>query len=119
MSAYEVVIAGAGRLQELETLKFEYREGRRKREGFVLRYQGDLYAYRNECCHIPMTLDWVDNRFLSRDRRHIQCAGHGALYEPGSGLCVWGPPAGSKLAGFEIELRGDDLVVKIPRSPSP
>jgi len=84
------------------------------REGFVIRYGGKLYAYRNECRHIPMTMDWVENRFLSRDRCYIQCATHGALYQIDTGLCVAGPPAGERLRALAVEVEGDDIVVTVP-----
>lgn len=61
-----------------------------------------------------MTMDWVDNRFLSRDRCFIQCATHAALYEIDTGLCVDGPPAGQVLRALETSVAGDDLVVVIP-----
>ncbi len=44
-----------------------------------------------------MTMDWVENQFLSEDGAHILCATHGALYEPDSGECVAGPPLGKCL----------------------
>ncbi len=114
MAIAEIVVPDIARLKDLETVKFSYGKGRPKREGFIVRYRGRLYAYRNECRHIPMSMDWVENRFLSRDGRHLQCASHGALYELDSGLCVWGPPEGQSLHALEMELRGKDAVVKIP-----
>ena len=95
-------------------MKFVFEEGGARKEGFVLRLEGRLYAYRNECRHIPMTLDWVENRFFSRDGRFIQCATHGALYEPASGICVGGPPAGERLRSLPVEVEGEDVVVTLP-----
>jgi nitrite reductase/ring-hydroxylating ferredoxin subunit len=108
-----VVIADA-ELGEGETAKFAFDEGDDRREGFVIRHQGRVLAYRNECRHIPMTLDWVENRFLARDGCFIQCATHGALYEIASGLCIEGPPAGEHLRTLEVEVREDQIVVKLP-----
>jgi nitrite reductase/ring-hydroxylating ferredoxin subunit len=95
-------------------LKFVFEEGGVRKEGFVVRHEGRVYAYRNECRHIPMTLDWVENRFVSRDGRFIQCATHGALYEMGTGLCVGGPPMGERLRVLPVEEDGDDVVVTLP-----
>jgi len=108
-----IVVKDAG-IGERETVKFRYREKGIEKEGFVIRYRGRLFAYCNECRHIPMTMDWVDNRFLSRDRCHIQCATHGARYEIDTGLCVEGPPAGESLRRLPVEVRGEDVVVTLP-----
>jgi nitrite reductase/ring-hydroxylating ferredoxin subunit len=110
----EKVVAKASQLGELQTAKFRFRENGDDKEGFVIRAGGKVLAYRNECRHIPMTMDWVENRFLSRDRCYIQCATHGALYEIDSGLCVEGPPAGERLRRLAAEIRGDDVVVTVP-----
>ena len=104
----------ASELAEHKTAKFTFEENGAKKEGFVVRHAGCVYAYRNECRHIPMTLDWVENRFVSRDGRYVQCATHGALYEMDSGLCVAGPPTGERLRALPVEVDGDEIVVTLP-----
>lgn len=112
--AAELVVGKSGDLAEGSTLKFSFREDGDQREGFVVRWKGRLHAYRNECRHIPMSLDWVENRFLSRDGCFLQCATHGALYEVDTGLCIDGPPAGEHLRALAVvELMGD-IVVSVP-----
>ena len=110
----EIVVARAAEIGEGETVKFKFSEREQEKEGFVIRHQGRLFAYRNECRHIPMTMDWVENRFLSRDRCYIQCATHGALYEITTGHCVSGPPAGERLRVLPVEERADEIVVTLP-----
>jgi nitrite reductase/ring-hydroxylating ferredoxin subunit len=107
-------VAKTSDLAEGKTLKFRFRESGEEKEAFLVRRDGRFFAYRNECRHIPMTMDWVENRFLSRDRCYIQCATHGALYEIDTGLCVSGPPAGERLRRLDVEVRGDDVVVTLP-----
>lgn len=100
-------------LGELETAKFRIGRGAEAAEGFVIRKDGALHAYRNQCRHVPMTMDWVENRFLSRDRCWIQCATHGALYEIATGLCVSGPPSGLALLRLPVEVVGGRVVVHV------
>ena len=88
--ASEQVVGRSEDLAEGATLKFTFDENGEKREAFVIRWKGRVHAYRNECRHIPVTLDWVENRFLSRDGCYLQCATHGALFEVDSGLCIDG-----------------------------
>jgi len=109
-----IAIARTSALGEHETIKFAFDEDGVRKEGFVIRHGGDLYAYRNECRHIPMTMDWVENRFLSRDGCHVQCATHGARYEIATGLCVDGPPLGERLHPLPVEAVGGEIVVTLP-----
>ena len=110
----ERIVAKDAEIGDRQTVKFRFREQGIEKEGFVIRYAGQLFAYRNECRHIPMTMDWVENRFLSRDRCYIQCATHGARYQIDTGFCVEGPPAGERLRRLEVEVRDGDVVVKLP-----
>ena len=77
--------------------KFTLRCGGRSLEGFAFGFGGELHAYLNRCRHIPLPMDWLDNRFFTVDEKYVVCANHGALYEPTTGECVWGPCAGARL----------------------
>jgi nitrite reductase/ring-hydroxylating ferredoxin subunit len=102
-------IATLSDLKDGQTIKFEFhREGLRI-EAFVARFQGKILAYENLCRHLPLTLDYADNRFFSTDGKHFVCQTHGALYEPITGLCVRGPCAGASLKPLPIELRNDSI----------
>jgi nitrite reductase/ring-hydroxylating ferredoxin subunit len=109
-----IIVCRDDELAEDETVKFRIGSGRNASEGFVVRHRGELHAYRNECRHVPMTMDWVENRFLSRDRCWIQCATHGALYEIATGLCVAGPPSGKSLHRLAVAVDDGKIVVRIP-----
>ena len=112
----EVLVAKVADVADRHTVKFRFREDGLEKEGFVIRWSGRWFAYRNECRHIPMPMDWVENRFLTRDGCHIQCATHGARYEVETGLCVDGPPAGERLRRLDVEVRGTDVIVTLPES---
>lgn len=113
MSDEVIVVGDSDALGENETVKFRIGRGAGAREGFVIRHRGELHAYRNECRHVPMTMDWVENRFLSRDKCWIQCATHGALYEIATGACVAGPPAGHSLHSLSVEVVDGRILVRI------
>lgn len=73
------------------------------RQGFVVRYQGQLYAYRNSCPHTGAPLNWVPNQFLNHQGDLIQCALHGALFEISDGRCIHGPCVGASLDKIELD----------------
>lgn len=73
-------------------------------EGFVFGRQGELFAYVNRCRHVPLPLDWVDSQFFTEDERYLICANHGALYEPTTGECLWGPCFGEWLQRVPLKV---------------
>ena len=72
---------------------------------FVVRHRGRVYAYVNECRHQASELDWNPGEFFDVDRLYLICATHGAVYEPGTGLCVAGPCRGARLAPVRVHER--------------
>lgn len=62
----------------------------REERAFVLRFDGQVFAYLNRCAHVPTELDWQEGEFLDADRRFILCAVHGAVYSPTTGACLMG-----------------------------
>lgn len=109
-----VVVARVGELQPGETKKFFLQWDGREEECFVVNFGGTLYAYVNRCCHIPMTLDWVENQLMTEEKDYIQCATHGAQYRPDTGECVWGPPCGQFLTPVSLTIRGDEVIAASP-----
>jgi len=101
------VIARVGEVPPGHTKKFFLQCQGREEECFLVNHGGRLYAYVNRCCHVPMTMDWVENQFMTEDRQYIQCATHGACYLPESGECVSGPPLGKFLIPVRLQIEGD------------
>lgn len=105
-----VVVARVGEIEPGHTKKFILQVDGREEECFAVNHGGTLHAYVNRCCHVPMTMDWIDNRFLTEDKQFILCATHGACYLPDTGECVSGPPFGKFLTPVPLEIRGEDVV---------
>ena len=78
-------------------------------EGFVVQYDGQIFAYRNSCPHTGSPLDWVEHQFLDADGALIQCAVHDARFTIDSGECVFGPCPGESLSKLEIRLENDKI----------
>ena len=101
-----VTVAHVGELHPGETKKFVFQCNGLELEGFVLNWAGQHHAYVNRCRHVPMSLDW--------DGRFVQCATHGAYYEPETGACVAGPPCGRTLYRIPLRVEGDTIVAECP-----
>jgi nitrite reductase/ring-hydroxylating ferredoxin subunit len=83
-------------------------------EGFVVNVKGTLHAWVNRCRHVPMTMDWVDNRFLDEAREYIVCGTHGATYRPDTGECVGGPALGRALIRVPLRIDAGRVLVRTP-----
>ena len=114
-----VVVARVGELRPGETKKFVLLCRGRECEAFVVNHDGALHAYVNRCCHVPMTMDWIDNQFMTDDGAFVQCATHGALYRPDTGECVSGPPLGKFLERVPLTIRGDEVAANCPDAEVP
>jgi nitrite reductase/ring-hydroxylating ferredoxin subunit len=109
-----VRIAAAGEVSPGQTKKFVLIRDGREIEGFLLNYAGRHHAFVNRCRHVPMGLDWVENQFFTEDGRFVQCATHGAYYEPDTGECIAGPPCGRALHRIAVRVEGDAIVAEWP-----
>jgi len=73
-------------------------------EIFLVRAQGQVYGYVNSCPHIGTPLEFLPDRFLTRDRRQILCSTHGARFEIETGRCVAGPCRGRFLRALRLKV---------------
>lgn len=86
-------------------VRFEVLVGGRRTPAFVIRYDGQVYGYLNQCAHVPMELDWSEGQFFEASGLYLMCATHGATYEPDTGHCVGGPCRGGALQPVRVEER--------------
>jgi nitrite reductase/ring-hydroxylating ferredoxin subunit len=91
-------------------ITLEAPEGRR--ELFVVRRLGHVFAYENACPHIGTPLDFLPDRFLTRDGRHLLCSTHGALFEIATGFCIHGPCKGQSLRALPVAVRDGQVVLR-------
>ena len=82
-----------------------------RREIFVVRRLGHVFAYENACPHIGTPLDFLPDRFLTADGRHLLCSTHGALFEIATGLCIHGPCRGQSLRPVTVTVRDGQVVL--------
>lgn len=103
-------------LPEGRTSVFSYRDpaGGLMTEAFVIRTGGIVHAYKNQCRHQPLTLDYGDGDFLTDDGQYLLCRNHGALFERDTGRCVTGPCLNAHLHRLEVVEAEGQILVRIP-----
>jgi nitrite reductase/ring-hydroxylating ferredoxin subunit len=87
---------------------FRFREDTRLFAGFVLRQGETVRGFVDSCPHAGWPLSGLPDRYLTRDDRHILCAGHGALFSL-DGQCVAGPCVGDRLTEWLVEIRDGEV----------
>jgi len=105
-------VAHIQKLRDQQTIKFKFRRDGISRAGFAALVEGQVVAYENVCRHIPISIDYGDNRFFTSDGKHIICQTHGAMYEPLTGFCMRGPCEGASLFKIPFEVRDEELWIE-------
>lgn len=108
------LVGEVGELARGKSKKFTLRRGQRDLEALLVNYEGNYFAYINRCPHTGITLDWVNNQFFSSDNRYLMCATHGAVFEPPTGECVWGPCFGLSLQSVPIAIDAGRIYATLP-----
>ena len=71
----------------------------------------DVHVYVNACPHIGTPLDWLPDRFMTKDGKYLICATHGAVFAPVTGECLLGPCQGDKLDAVTCEIKDGVIYV--------
>jgi nitrite reductase/ring-hydroxylating ferredoxin subunit len=71
----------------------------------VVRRGSWAYGYENRCPHVGTPLDWIPDEFLDRDKRHLVCSTHGAIFRVEDGVCLAGPCQGDQLEPWPVVVR--------------
>jgi nitrite reductase/ring-hydroxylating ferredoxin subunit len=91
--------------------EFVLGEGERAWYGFVVKKDGDVFAYANTCPHTGAMLNWAPDRFLTRAGDRIMCGVHGAIFEIETGYCEMGPCKGQSLRDMTVAVEDDRVVI--------
>lgn len=78
----------------------------------LVRQNGRLHAYANECPHSNGRLNAQSEKFLSRDGSKLMCSYHYAKFRIEDGLCLEGPCEGDSLTAFPVMEMGRDVFIK-------
>ena len=83
-------------------------------EIFIVNDNQQMYAYKNQCPHTGVNLNWQPNQFFDIDNRFLQCSTHGALFRTNDGYCVRGPCAGASLVSIPLKIENGSIYFESP-----
>ena len=110
----DIVVLNNVEVNEKSTgLRFDLPELGKFATGFVVRYEGKLYAYVNKCAHVSVELDWNQGEFFDVSQQYLICATHGAHYQPASGYCVMGPCKGKRLQPLDVTEQDNNITIHL------
>jgi nitrite reductase/ring-hydroxylating ferredoxin subunit len=90
---------------------FVVEDGGGRRDIFVVRRLGHVFAYENACPHKGTPLDFLPDQFLTYDRRHLLCSTHGAMFEIATGFCIYGPCKGRSLKALAVTIQDGQVLL--------
>lgn len=99
-----ILICSLENLSDPGSYGFSLNSGGKQVDGFIVRRDGEFFAYRNSCPHTGSPLDWVEHQFLDIEGALIQCAVHDARFLIDTGECVFGPCPGESLESLSIKI---------------
>lgn len=80
-------------------------------ELIIVRTGDEVYGYVNECRHMGISMNLLDDFAVLTTNDHIQCEYHYATYRFSDGLCVAGPCQGKSLTAVPLAVRSGRVVV--------
>ena len=68
----------------------------------VLRFDGKLYAYLNQCVHMPRTLNCERDNVFDDRQALLRCSMHGIVYQPETGQSLSSLCQGERLTAIRL-----------------
>ena len=99
------VICRVKDIKEGMALELTYQNSDDLLDIFILRKEGEIYAYKNTCPHAGTPLNMMPEKFMERTETYLMCHTHGALFNYSTGECVGGPCKGSYLTPISIQIK--------------
>lgn len=79
---------------------------------FLVRKDGEVFAYVNSCPHVGAPLHMEEDDFLDLDDGVIRCTVHGARFEIETGACLLGPCRNKKLSPYAVTVRNGKVIAE-------
>ena len=101
-SKHPTPICAATEIADLGKFAFTVDYRGQRREAILVRFQGVVYAYLNQCVHMPRALDCEAGEIFDETGRYIQCSMHSICYDPVSGASLSQLCEGKKLTALKV-----------------
>jgi nitrite reductase/ring-hydroxylating ferredoxin subunit len=86
-------------------------------EVIVVREGERVYGYINECAHMAVPLNLLDDFAVETNKYRILCDHHYAAFRFSDGYCLEGPCQGESLTAVPLAVRAGRVVIVAPSAP--
>ncbi|MDT4289093.1 Rieske 2Fe-2S domain-containing protein [Methylomonas sp. MO1] len=100
---HQFTICPTQQLPELGKFSFELLYRGAPQHAVLIRFQGEVYGYLNQCVHMPRTLDCENSNIFDESGRYLQCSMHSICYDPVSGESLSEICLGKKLTALKVK----------------
>ena len=83
-----VLVCASESLPEKSYIIFDLSYKGEPHSGIVFRFKGKVFAYLNQCVHMPRTLNCQRDTIFDEQRALLRCSMHGIVYEPETGTSL-------------------------------
>lgn len=111
MPIEEIVVCTNETLDNNDFVIVDIEYFKKKHSAIVFRYLGRVYAYLNQCVHMPRQLNCEKNTVFDKDRKFLRCSMHGIVYDPVSGKSVSTMCNGQKLVPLRCKNIDNQIVL--------
>ena len=111
----EVICSGV-QVPELGKFSFSVNYRGTRRSAILVRFNGVVYGYLNQCVHMPKRLDCEHNHIFDESGRYLQCSMHRICYDPASGESLSEICAGKRLTALKVREDGGVVYLVEKRS---
>ena len=75
----------------------------------VFRLQDKVYAYLNQCVHMPRRLNCERHTIFDAKGDHLRCSMHGIVYDPARGESISTLCNGERLTPIKLSFSGEQI----------
>jgi nitrite reductase/ring-hydroxylating ferredoxin subunit len=79
--------------------------------GIIFRYQHNLYAYVNQCVHMPRRLNCEAETIFDESEKLLRCSMHGIVYQPETGESVSTRCHGERLQPIRLKVHQNTIYI--------
>ena len=97
-----IFVCDSSTLRDKQFLIHELRYKGEAHSAIVFRFEGQVFAYLNQCVHMPRPLTCNRNAVFDERQGHLRCSMHGILYKPETGESISTLCQGERLQALRL-----------------
>lgn len=111
-------VCASGSLTEKQHIIFKLRYKGEPHSGIVFRFKGKVFAYLNQCVHMPKPLNCQRDTVFDDQRALLRCSMHGIVYEPETGKSLSTMCHGERLQALRLNETDGNIYINDKRVSS-